>query len=84
MLPAPSPPLVLLAQEICQEIFQYIVENPTNYLKYYLGFLNFTDLRTTVENKKGTDFQLKDFHQKILEIDAAPLPGGKKISSFPI
>lgn len=68
----------IASQEICQEIFQYIVENPTNYLKYYLGFLNFTDLRTTVENKKGTDFQLKDFHQKILEIGPAPFPVVKK------
>lgn len=68
----------IVSQEICQEIFQYIVENPTNYLKYYLGYLNFTDLRTTLENKKGTDFQLKDFHQKILEIGPAPFPVVKK------
>lgn len=68
----------IASQEVCQEIFQYIVENPTNYLKYYLGFLNFTDLRATVENKKGTDFQLKDFHQKILEIGPAPFPVVKK------
>ena len=72
----------IASQEICQEIFQYIVENPTNYLKYYLGFLNFTDLRTTVENKKGTDFQLKDFHQKILEIGPAPFPVVKKYLLF--
>lgn len=68
----------IASQEVCQEIFQYIVENPTNYLKYYLGFLNFTDLRATVENKKGTDFQLKDFHKKILEIGPAPFPVVKK------
>lgn len=72
----------IASQEICQEIFQYIVENPTNYLKYYLGFLNFTDLRTTVKNKKGTDFQLKDFHQKILEIGPAPFPVVKKYLLF--
>lgn len=72
----------IASHEICQEIFQYIVENPTNYLKYYLGFLNFTDLRTTVENKKGTDFQLKDFHQKILEIGPAPFPVVKKYLLF--
>lgn len=68
----------IASQDVCQEIFQYIVENPTNYLKYYLGFLNFTDLRATVENKKGTDFQLKDFHKKILEIGPAPFPVVKK------
>lgn len=68
----------IVSQDVCQEIFQYIVENPTNYLKYYLGFLNFTDLRATVENKKGTDFQLKDFHKKILEIGPAPFPVVKK------
>lgn len=68
----------IASQDVCQEIFQYIVENPTNYLKYYLGFLNFTDLRATVENKKGTDFRLKDFHQKILEIGPASFPVVKK------
>ena len=73
----------IVSKEACQEIFQYIVENPTNYLKYYLGFLNFTNLRTTIENKKGTDFQLKDFHQKILEMSPT-IPGGKKIPTFAI
>ena len=62
----------------CQEIFQYIVENPSNYLKYYLGFLNFHALRNSVQEIQGEDFNLKTFHQNLLEIGSAPFPVVKK------
>ena len=42
--------------DTCQEIFQYIVENPANYLKYYLGYLNFLDLREEVQSTAGSSF----------------------------
>lgn len=61
-----------------REIFQYIVENPANYLKYYLGFLNFTALKSNVQEIQGTDFNLKLFHQNLLEIGPAPFPIVKK------
>ena len=56
------------------EIYQYIVETPANYLKYYWGYLNFLDLRKAEEKRLGEDFSLKEFHQKILEIGAVPFP----------
>ena len=31
------------------EIYQYIVETPGNYLKYYWGYLNFLDLKTVCQ-----------------------------------
>ena len=62
----------IASEEIASEIFQYIVENPANYLKYYWGYLNFLDLRKAEEKRLGEDFSLKEFHQKILEIGAFP------------
>lgn len=64
--------------ETCREIFQYIVENPANYLKYYLGFLNFSSLENTVRELEGDAFDLKKFHKNILEIGPAPFPVVKK------
>lgn len=65
-------------QEICREIFQYIVENPANYLKYYLGFLNFSSLENKIRELEGDAFDLKKFHKNILEIGPAPFPIVKK------
>lgn len=53
---------------VSQEIFQMIVETPSNYVKYYVGSLHFADLRDTIKNSLGNDFSLQDFHQKVLEI----------------
>lgn len=64
----------ILSLDTCQEIFQYIVENPGNYLKYYVGYLDFMDLRTKVANAAGEQFELKQFHRQILEIGPAPFP----------
>ena len=60
--------------ETCQEVFQYIVENPANYLKYYLGYLNFMDLRKEVQEAAGSSFQPKEFHRNLLDIGPAPFP----------
>lgn len=56
------------------EIYQYIIETPGNYLKYYWGYLNFLDLKTSCQNRMGDDFELKNFHQKILEIGPVQFP----------
>ena len=56
------------------EIYQYIVETPANYLKYYWGYLNFLDLKTASRKKEGDDFNLKEFHKKVLEIGPVQFP----------
>lgn len=56
------------------EIYQYIVETPGNYLKYYWGYLNFLDLKTACQKKLGNDFNLKEFHRRILEIGPVQFP----------
>ena len=60
--------------DTCQEVFQYIVENPANYLKYYLGYLNFLDLRQEIQEAVGSSFAPKEFHKRLLDIGPAPFP----------
>lgn len=56
------------------EIYQYIVETPGNYLKYYWGYLNFLNLKKSCQNSMGADFDLKKFHRKIMEIGPVQFP----------
>ena len=53
-------------------IYQYILETPANYLKYYYGYLNFLDLRETCRQQAGDHFSLKKFHEQLL--DLGPMP----------
>lgn len=61
-------------EKTAQNIFQYIVETPANYLKYYWGYLNFLDLKNYCEKVAGDDFDLKEFHRKLLEIGPVQFP----------
>ena len=56
------------------QIYQYITETPGNYLKYYVGYLNFLDLKEEQQSLLGENFDLKSFHQKILEIGPVQFP----------
>lgn len=60
------------------EIYQYIVETPANYLKYYWGYLNFLDLKKYAKEKQGENFDLKQFHEAILEMGPVQFPVLKK------
>ena len=56
------------------EIYQYILETPGNYLKYYWGYLSLLDLRTTEQKRLGQDFDMKDFHRRVLKIGGMQFP----------
>jgi uncharacterized protein (DUF885 family) len=51
---------------VCKNIFQAVIEDPTNYLKYYVGYLQIIALRDVLKKTQGTNFRLKDFHQTLL------------------
>lgn len=59
---------------IQKEIYQVIVEDPANYLKYYLGYLQFLDLQQEVRELAGDTFYLHSFHQKILSAGPCQFP----------
>lgn len=50
------------------DLYQYILENPANYLKYYLGYLCFADLKASCEEAMGDAFDLQDFHGAVLSV----------------
>lgn len=54
------------------EIYQTIIETPANYLKYYVGYLHFLDLKNAQQEKLGADFNLKEFHRELLELGPCP------------
>ena len=57
-----------------KNIYQYIVETPGNYLKYYLGYLSFLDLRDACMQAAGDAFDLKEFHRQVLETGPVQFP----------
>lgn len=58
--------------ETSKEIYELIVEEPSYYLTYFIGYLELLKLRDKAENKLKEDFTLKDFHKFIIEIGPAP------------
>lgn len=55
-----------------QHIFEYIVEEPAHYLKYYIGYLEFMELRDYAKQQLGTDYSNVPFHQAVLSMGPAP------------
>ena len=50
-----------------ETIYEYLVEEPCNYLKYYLGYLEFLSLKQQAEELWGTDYSDYRFHKFVLE-----------------
>lgn len=58
----------ITSPEAIKEITGIILSNPGNYLSYYVGYLNFMDLRNQFQQEYGDSFSLKSFHEAILRI----------------
>ena len=58
--------------EAIENIFELIVEEPTHYLKYYIGFLEFEELKTETKLLNINNYNEKSFHQAVLSIGPAP------------
>ena len=66
-----------------KEIYQILIEDPANYLKYCLGSLTIQDLKADMENLLNKDFDVSLFHKAFLETGPAPFPIIEKyISTF--
>lgn len=53
------------------KIYQTLIEEPALYLRYYESYLEFLELRDKAEKELGNKFNIKDFHQFILETGPA-------------
>lgn len=52
--------------ETIQTIYEYIVEEPGHYLKYYIGYLEFLDLKEYAQELYGENYSNIKFHQAVL------------------
>ncbi len=59
-------------KDTINEITQLILSEPGNYLKYYVGYLEFLELRDYARNLLGSDYSTIEFHRTLLDIGPAP------------
>lgn len=60
-----------LGKEDSNTIYETLVEEPALYLAYYVGYLEFMELRAAAEEALGDDFSLKEFHTFLLQTGPA-------------
>lgn len=54
------------------EIYYYIVSEPAHYLKYYIGYLEFLNLKAYAQKELGDSYTDQWFHDAVLSIGPAP------------
>lgn len=59
-------------EKTVSDIYHYIVSEPAHYLKYYIGYLEFLDLKKEAQETLGGKFNEQAFHDDILKIGPAP------------
>ena len=58
--------------ETVERIYELIIGSPGNYLKYYIGYAEFLELKKEWAEEKGEAFSQKEFHEAVLEVGPAP------------
>ena len=58
--------------ETIERIYELIIGSPGNYLKYYIGYVEFLELKKDWAEEKGTGFSQKEFHEAVLKVGPAP------------
>ena len=53
-------------------IYDLIIGSPGNYVKYYLGYVEFLELKKQYAAERGTEFSQKEFHEDVLMTGPAP------------
>ena len=53
-------------------IYDLVLGSPGNYAKYYIGYVEFLELKKEAAAEKGTDFSQKQFHEDVLKTGPAP------------
>ena len=51
-----------------EDIYDLIIADPANYLKYYIGYVEFLELKKDAVEKWGENFTQKKFHKAVLDI----------------
>ena len=54
-----------------EQIYELIIGSPANYLKYYIGYVEFLELKKEWA-EKADEFSQKEFHEAVLRVGPAP------------
>ena len=55
-----------------EDIYELIIGSPGNYLKYYIGYVEFLELKKEWAKETGDEFSQKEFHEAVLGAGPAP------------
>ena len=59
-------------KQVIQEIYELIVEEPAHYLKYYIGYLEFLNLKKYAMDKYEGEYSDYKFHSALMKMGNAP------------
>lgn len=63
-----------------QDIYDLILGDPGNYLKYYIGYVEFLKLKKSAIEQWGNTFTQERFHKAVLDVGPAPFDIVEKYS----
>ena len=61
-----------IAEDNARSIYEYVVENPTTYLSYSIGWYKLEQLRNNMEEELGSHFDIGEFHEAVLSCGSCP------------
>lgn len=59
-------------EEMVNRIYDLILGSPGNYLKYYVGYVEFLELKKDWVKEYGSKASQKEFHKAVLDVGPAP------------
>lgn len=63
---------------LVEELWQTMIDNPTNYLEYADGYVEIMEMREEAEKKLGNRFSAKEFHKFLLDLGPVPFSVTRK------
>lgn len=55
-----------IEKENAQTIYEYVIENPTTYLSYSIGWYELENLKNNMKETLKNDFDIRNFHEAVL------------------
>lgn len=59
-------------EDTIKEVYYTMIEDPANYLNYYVGYIEILELKQNMVEEQKENFSLKNFHEQLLSIGPAP------------
>ncbi len=55
-----------------EKVYELIIGSPGNYLRYYVGYLEFLEMKKEWAAREGEAFSQREFHEAVLDVGPAP------------